>query len=360
MENSINNDLIEDTIQESSKTIPINNQKKYCQPAPLFESAKEHFRQIHKILAIFTLLKFVAAFVIIILRFTLFLNEKPIKNYSNLFDIAYLEIWMYLSCFHSFFSFIYYIKLLVLIGQSLQYESIAVQLEYMIEFYIPDSFSDQQRQNYIDEQVRYQNQEILIRQGIVGDRDDIRKTRLIAQEIKKKILQNNLLLNLHGKSCFIVFQFIQLWSLIFYFNSQTNTNLNETYKFVAIYQGYLFSIIFIGVYQYLEIYLMVLLVIVFLPILLIYSFCNWINKHFKNKGKIDDSLKETLFNSLDTIDDKECSICMTEFQEEQYIVTLTCSSSHRFHSNCIRSWLSINNKCPLCRNEVLISQEDIL
>ncbi|CAD8158801.1 unnamed protein product [Paramecium pentaurelia] len=363
MANQVNNNLIDNDIQQSFQNFQILNQNKIEQPASLFDQGKEQFQQQHKFLAVFSLLKFVAATIIIILRQTLFSNEQPIKQYNHLFDVAYLEIWIYLSCLHSFFAFIYYIKLLRLIDDIMQSQKVAKEMGYLIEFYIPNSFSDQQMQNYIDEQIKMQNQEIFIRQRINDQGNDSRRFNQISNEIKKTLLKNNLSLNLHGKSCFIAFQFIQLWCIIFYFYSQTNKNQEEMYKFITMYKGYIFSVVFIGVYQYLQIYIMVLLVIIFLPILLIYSLYNWLNKHFNKKYKqikIDDSLQEALFSSLEIVDDKECSICMTQFLDQEYIVTLPCSSTHRFHSSCIRSWLQVNNKCPLCRSEVNIYSEDNL
>lgn len=48
----------------------------------------------------------------------------------------------------------------------------------------------------------------------------------------------------------------------------------------------------------------------------------------------------------------ECSICLCAFQEDE---TLRClpSCGHRFHQGCIDLWLLRQNKCPLCKSDVV-------
>lgn len=48
--------------------------------------------------------------------------------------------------------------------------------------------------------------------------------------------------------------------------------------------------------------------------------------------------------------DKNCSICLEEYEKEDIIKQLECK--HMFHKNCIEPWLKeYSHKCPLCRNE---------
>jgi len=50
--------------------------------------------------------------------------------------------------------------------------------------------------------------------------------------------------------------------------------------------------------------------------------------------------------------DKECSICLEELKNENY-VTLPCL--HNFHSGCILSWFDkqIKPDCPHCRKKFI-------
>ena len=54
---------------------------------------------------------------------------------------------------------------------------------------------------------------------------------------------------------------------------------------------------------------------------------------------------------IDLKDDKDCVICFTEMdqKEEQLDSCETCKKY--FHLQCLKSWRSHNNSCPLCRSE---------
>jgi len=70
----------------------------------------------------------------------------------------------------------------------------------------------------------------------------------------------------------------------------------------------------------------------------------------ENKVK---SLKKTKFSNIMNInlDNKICSICLDEFEEEQNVIILSCK--HIFHSNCIEEWLLKYGKtCPTCRKKI--------
>lgn len=49
----------------------------------------------------------------------------------------------------------------------------------------------------------------------------------------------------------------------------------------------------------------------------------------------------------------ECIICMTEFDEGEFIVKLRCNESHIFHEECLTGWVTNNFTCPLCREPIL-------
>mmetsp|Transcript_82481 Transcript_82481/g.256155 ORF Transcript_82481/g.256155 Transcript_82481/m.256155 type:complete len:135 (-) Transcript_82481:445-849(-) len=41
-----------------------------------------------------------------------------------------------------------------------------------------------------------------------------------------------------------------------------------------------------------------------------------------------------------------CTICQSGYQSGDTLTTLICG--HRYHDECLRPWLGVSNKCPLC------------
>ena len=71
---------------------------------------------------------------------------------------------------------------------------------------------------------------------------------------------------------------------------------------------------------------------------------------------IDNSINviETVHNPFifiemtDIENNDECTICLSNESNNEW-VKLGCH--HIFHRTCISQWLSINNTCPICREE---------
>lgn len=54
------------------------------------------------------------------------------------------------------------------------------------------------------------------------------------------------------------------------------------------------------------------------------------------------------------IDGTDCSVCLSEFQEDETLRLLP-KCSHAFHVACIDTWLRSHTNCPMCRAPVLIA-----
>lgn len=54
--------------------------------------------------------------------------------------------------------------------------------------------------------------------------------------------------------------------------------------------------------------------------------------------------------------DKQCPVCMKEFEENDNGKQLPCQ--HLFHTSCILPWLNITNTCPVCRDELPTDDPD--
>ncbi|CAN8247810.1 unnamed protein product [Cochlearia groenlandica] len=50
-------------------------------------------------------------------------------------------------------------------------------------------------------------------------------------------------------------------------------------------------------------------------------------------------------------EDQECSVCLSEFREEEKLRIIP-NCSHLFHIDCIDVWLQYNANCPMCRTRV--------
>jgi hypothetical protein len=60
------------------------------------------------------------------------------------------------------------------------------------------------------------------------------------------------------------------------------------------------------------------------------------------------SEKETDGPNKTSDEDKNCPICMCDFEEGDELRILPCF--HKFHTNCIDQWLCNESKvCPICR-----------
>ncbi|GAW83157.1 circumsporozoite protein [Plasmodium gonderi] len=77
----------------------------------------------------------------------------------------------------------------------------------------------------------------------------------------------------------------------------------------------------------------------------------------KKKGSLENDkievpenkIEENSFHINIESSDYACSICCTEYLEDDDICILPCNYLHYFHKECIFTWLKRNNDCPLCR-----------
>jgi len=51
--------------------------------------------------------------------------------------------------------------------------------------------------------------------------------------------------------------------------------------------------------------------------------------------------------------DKLCTICQSNFNDDDQITILPCGGKHYYHKECITEWLSkFSKKCPICRDDI--------
>lgn len=68
---------------------------------------------------------------------------------------------------------------------------------------------------------------------------------------------------------------------------------------------------------------------------------------------IIDSISVIKYKKLEgLIDGTDCSVCLSEFQEDETLRLLP-KCSHAFHIPCIDTWLRSHTNCPLCRAPIV-------
>jgi len=56
------------------------------------------------------------------------------------------------------------------------------------------------------------------------------------------------------------------------------------------------------------------------------------------------------------MNNEDCTICLEHFNIESNIYEFKCG--HYFHTNCVTTWLSIKDTCPICRYQIKSFEED--
>lgn len=56
------------------------------------------------------------------------------------------------------------------------------------------------------------------------------------------------------------------------------------------------------------------------------------------------------------MDDDACPICLESYGSD--FVTTNCS--HKFHSSCLGDWIMRNPTCPICRNNIISVNDDMI
>ncbi|KAL5768750.1 hypothetical protein ACOSP7_015292 [Xanthoceras sorbifolium] len=68
-------------------------------------------------------------------------------------------------------------------------------------------------------------------------------------------------------------------------------------------------------------------------------------------------ITDTTLSSLPTVATVGvCTVCMEDFQSGFRGKQVPCG--HLYHESCIATWISLNNSCPLCRSQCIISGQE--
>ena len=70
--------------------------------------------------------------------------------------------------------------------------------------------------------------------------------------------------------------------------------------------------------------------------------------------EIIDNLPIVKFTNRLKQQQERCTICISDFEVGEELKQLPCR--HIYHLECVDSWLKQENKCPVCKGEVDISE----
>ena len=76
-----------------------------------------------------------------------------------------------------------------------------------------------------------------------------------------------------------------------------------------------------------------------------------INVELTNLGLINSHMTEEEINKIKQEKINICNICLSEIEKGKY---LNCG--HVFHLKCIKEWVSLNAKCPICKSSIITDQ----
>ena len=65
------------------------------------------------------------------------------------------------------------------------------------------------------------------------------------------------------------------------------------------------------------------------------------------------NIEKQKYKDLDNLkkeNNKDCSVCITDFEDEDDVSITTCG--HIFHNSCIVEWGKYKQECPNCRKEL--------
>ncbi len=163
-------------------------------------------------------------------------------------------------------------------------------------YFMPDQVSATSRESHIHENI------CNFRNPAMTEVQD-KEVKILSLEIKYDVLKQTICLKIVSRFLFIMYTILHIWGYIIFISVETPSPAD--YLIIII--------IFLGTYQYLEIYLGIVGLILVLPFLLIYLAVKAIKKRRKNKA-LSLRLKGQLFNPLTLKGEHVCHICMDEYK----------------------------------------------
>ncbi|CAD8212625.1 unnamed protein product [Paramecium octaurelia] len=176
-----------------------------------------------------------------------------------------------------------------------------------------------------------------------------RKLNILSRQIKLEVAK----LTIFGKWCCRIIAII--YQLIFGYGVYLFCIYYSMKSEELMYQYYfLCAILVISLYQYIDLYLILVLAILGSPFLIILScyYCANLFSKEQQRNEIRTRLQAIKYKPNLIEGEQECCICRCPYELNEEVVVLKCSQLHHYHEGCIMSWININNTCPFCRKTI--------
>ncbi|CAK84118.1 unnamed protein product (macronuclear) [Paramecium tetraurelia] len=259
-----------------------------------------------------------------------------------------LTNWMLAVLFHSIIAYVYHTYMRIILNNIQIVLQIAERLNHLIQVEEVETNEQSNCQYLIHEDLDpylYLNQEEMDR-----------KQKILAVQIRYEVVSRYQSLRILSIITFWVTQILVVWAIRL---QMQNPEDPESYDTCLRYANtFQLAFVFLTIYQYLDVYILSLLIVIALPFLIPVRLWH----QFKEKKQNYDnqqSLKELkktcimLYHFKNIQGDQECGICMHSYVTDEKLLVLPCDPKHHFHLQCIQAWLLINSTCPKCRASFL-------
>lgn len=246
----------------------------------------------------------------------------------------YIErVWMILIIPMSLMHALYYWQVYRYAKRRETFLRIANQVSHAA-FFMPDQVSLAARQSNVHDNI------INFRNPASTEIVD-KEVKVLSLEIKYDVLKEDWRIMIASRTLFLLYTGLHVWGYIIFINNSTP---NVCDYFIIV-------VFFLGTYQYLEIYLGIVGLVIVLPFILMYLLIQAIKK-YRKKSKISAMLEGKKYNPLKLKGEHSCHICMEEYKENDILTILPCNEMHHFHKACLEEWIRVSGTCPLCRLDI--------
>ena len=165
---------------------------------------------------------------------------------------------------------------------------------------------------------------------------------------KKKNLNYKIFLSILDSLTSLCYYISIYISYVIYSKSDATCFKSDTFTIFCF-----FSIIFIGIISLIQ----TCIYFIMLSIYFVFMLDSFINNpiNFYNRYGMDPNTIENM-PSLKADEEHQgtCAICLQNITQGDPILILSCPGKHFFHEDCIKKWLLVKIRCPVCKSELIL------